>query len=256
MIAVASLLVVVALSLLVVRIGEVALTMTGLSQEVASFQALSAFSGTGFTTAEAEKIVAHPERRRVVTLLIRLGSVGLVTAISSLMLSFIGAGEAAPRRLAVLFGGALGLFALARSRAFNRMLTPLIERTLARRATLELRDYAELLHLRRDYRIAEFDVEEGGWFAGRTLRELDLPKEGVLVLGVSRTSGEYLGAPPADSRLEGGDRLLLYGRDRRLRELSHRHSGDEAAHDAARAQHERDMEEQEAREADARGRRP
>lgn len=43
MVAIASLLVVIALSLLVVRIGTIALTMTGLAEETARFQALSAY---------------------------------------------------------------------------------------------------------------------------------------------------------------------------------------------------------------------
>ena len=62
MFAVISLLAILSLSLLVVRIGAVALMMTGLSQEVASFRALSAFSGAVFTTGESELVVATPDR--------------------------------------------------------------------------------------------------------------------------------------------------------------------------------------------------
>ena len=36
-----------------------ALQLTGLSLESTAFQARSAFTGTGFTTLEAEKIVGH-----------------------------------------------------------------------------------------------------------------------------------------------------------------------------------------------------
>lgn len=46
-----SLLVIFALSLLIIRIGSVGLGMTGLSQEVASFQAASAFTGAGYRPA-------------------------------------------------------------------------------------------------------------------------------------------------------------------------------------------------------------
>ena len=65
MYALVSLLLVASLSLLVIRVGSVALSMTGLSEEVASFQSLSAFSGAGFTTEEAERTIAYPARRRV-----------------------------------------------------------------------------------------------------------------------------------------------------------------------------------------------
>lgn len=102
MVSVVSLLLVLALSLLVIRVGSVAFAMTGLSEEVAQFQALSAFSGTGFTTQEAESIVRNPARRRIAAVLIRLGSVGVVTSIATLLLSFVGAGQATPGRLLAL----------------------------------------------------------------------------------------------------------------------------------------------------------
>ena len=62
MLAVVSLLLIITLSLLMTRIASVALVHTGLSREVARFQARSAFSGVGFTTSEAESVVAHPVR--------------------------------------------------------------------------------------------------------------------------------------------------------------------------------------------------
>jgi len=55
-----ALLTVLALSLVVTRIATVALAATGLSREAAQLQARSAFTGTGFTTAEAEKVVDLP----------------------------------------------------------------------------------------------------------------------------------------------------------------------------------------------------
>ena len=47
--------------------------MTGMDRKRAVFQALSAFSGTGFTTKEAEFVVNHPVRRRVIIWLMILG---------------------------------------------------------------------------------------------------------------------------------------------------------------------------------------
>lgn len=247
MTAVYSLLLVIALSILIVRIATVALMRTGLSEDVARFQALSAFSGTGFTTGEADGVVEHPVRRRIVALLIRLGSAGVVTAVSTLILSFAGAGAAAPQRLLVLFLGVFALLVLATSRTFNRALTPLIERALARYTDLELKDYASLLHLHEDYRIVEIDVAPEMWLANRRLDTLDLTDEGVLVLGVMRSEKEYVGAPPAELRLQPGDRLIVYGREHRLQELSTRHSTDEAAHDAAKAEHTQDLAAQQER---------
>ena len=104
MIAIASLLIVVLISLLVVRISAVALTFTGLSKESASFQARSAFTGVGFTTSESESLVNRPVRRRVIMMLMFLGNAGIVTAAATLLLSFAGTCESGAWaiRLAVL----------------------------------------------------------------------------------------------------------------------------------------------------------
>ena len=81
---------VLALSLILTRVATVALTMTGLSEEVAKFQARSAFTGTGFTTKEAENVVNHPVRRKIIGMLMIIRSAGLVTIILSLILSLTG----------------------------------------------------------------------------------------------------------------------------------------------------------------------
>jgi len=73
MVALFSLLIIISLSIIVVRVGAVALELTGLSSEIASFQAQSAFSGVGFTTTESEALVSHPVRRRIIRGLILLG---------------------------------------------------------------------------------------------------------------------------------------------------------------------------------------
>ncbi len=90
MAAVISLNVVVTLGLLVTRIATVALTMTGMSVDHARFQARSAFTGTGFTTSEAEAVVGHPARRRIVMALMLVSGAGAVSVLGALILSFAG----------------------------------------------------------------------------------------------------------------------------------------------------------------------
>ncbi|MDY6843439.1 MAG: hypothetical protein SVW57_05045 [Thermodesulfobacteriota bacterium] len=62
-----------------------------MDEKKARFQALSAFSGTGFTTKETESIMNHPQRRRIITWIMILGNAGIVsiivTATSSLVTS-------------------------------------------------------------------------------------------------------------------------------------------------------------------------
>jgi hypothetical protein len=71
MIAITTLLAVVAITLIVNRVGSIALVSTGLSAEVTHFQARSALTGVGFSTAESELIVNHPVRRRIVLSCVR-----------------------------------------------------------------------------------------------------------------------------------------------------------------------------------------
>ena len=82
---------------------------------------------------------------------------------------------------------------LAHSRWVDQRLSQLITWTLRRWTELEIRDYAELLHLSGDYAVAELLVNSGDWLTRRTLAELKLTDEGVLVLGVEKPGGEYLG---------------------------------------------------------------
>jgi hypothetical protein len=69
------------ISALVIRAAAIALMMTRMSEKRAGFQALSAFTGTGFTTKEAEHVVNNPLRRRIISWLMILGNVGIVTVI-------------------------------------------------------------------------------------------------------------------------------------------------------------------------------
>lgn len=232
-----SLLLTLALALLVIRIGSIAFRMTGMSPEVASFQAASAFTGVGFTTDEAEQITATPDRRNVAKHLFRLGSLGAVSAITSLVTSFTNGGNL--RSVFYIVGGSIALLMLARSRVLNTALTPIIERALDRTTDLSIRDYTQVLGLRDDYRIAEVDAASRDWLTDKSLRELDLPAEGVRVLAIERDDGSFVGAPGADTEILSGDKVVLYGQEHRLQELSERHADDVEAREAAVEDHRR-----------------
>lgn len=244
MIAVASFLIVLLLSLLVIRIGAIALVRTGLSRDVARFQALSAYSGAGFTTDEAETLLDSPARRKVVATLIRLGSVGLTTSIATLLLSFIQAEGTTVQRLVVLFLGIGGLYGLSRSRKFHQMITPVIEWGLNRYTQLRLRDYANLLNLHGGNQVVEIEVQEDTWLSEHRLEELNLPDEGILVLGVERQAEGFTEAPPSHLRLQPGDCLVVYGRRERLDEIATRGPEEHEAHQKAVAEHRENIEQQ------------
>ncbi|HZT67982.1 MAG TPA: TrkA C-terminal domain-containing protein [Acidimicrobiales bacterium] len=224
MAAVISLLAVVLLSLVVTRVATVALTLTGLARESARFQARSAFTGVGFTTAESESVVKHPVRRRIIMLLILLGNAGIVTGVASLLLGFTHVGGAAngAERAGVLVGGLVLLVFLTRSRLIDRWMSRVIERALRRFTSIEVRDFAGLLRLSGDWMVVEMEIDENDWIADRPLSELDLPDEGVVVLGIIHQNGRYLGAPKGAAVLHAGDVAVLYGRRSTLADLDER----------------------------------
>jgi hypothetical protein len=237
MIALISVLVIGLLSMLIVRVATVALSLTGMSRESARFQARSALTGVGFTTSEAEAVVSHPVRRRIVSALMLLGGIGLVTAVSSLILSFGGAHhEQRLHRGLMLVVGLAVLWIIARSRWVDRRLSTLIGRVLRWRG-YDVRDYGHLLALQSDWAVSELAVEDDDWVAGCTLRELKLRDEHVDVLGIQKPNGEYIGVPHGDRRIEPGDVLILYATEERLEELDARKRGraGDAAHDDAAA---------------------
>jgi hypothetical protein len=240
---------VLGISVIVTRVGAIALVHTGLAHEVARFQARSAFLGVGFTTSESESIVNHPVRRRVASALILMGNVGIVSAVASLVLSFTRAtGTEVLHRGAVLVGGVIALVLVVRSRPVDAAMSRVIGAALRRWTDLDVRDYASLLELDGDYGVMELNIEEGDWLAHRTLAEAALRDEGVVVLGVNRAGGAYVGAPDGHTLIEPGDSLTVYARSHRLCELDERRSGE-----AGERAHREAVEEQDAIEVSERG---
>lgn len=170
MAALLSLLVVLALSFVVMRVGAAALALTGVADEVARFQAHSAFLGVGFTTREAEQVLAHPVRRRIVLLLMVLGNAGVVASVSSVLLVVLAptragagglSGAGLPARVALLLAGVAALAAVARNPRVERHLGRVVRWALRRWTQLDTRDYVSLLHLGAEYAVVELDVRPG-----------------------------------------------------------------------------------------------
>lgn len=217
---VATVLIVFAVSMIIVDFGTVALSMTGLSRDVARFQALSAFTGTGFTTNESEAAIATPERRRVIATLSRVGSIGVVTAIASLVYSFSQHDISTPFRLGLLALGAILLVVILRSDRFDRLITPPFEYILNRTTDLEIRDYTHLLHLQDGYSIGQIRITEDSSLADHSLADLELMDENIIVIGVMRPDDTYVASPAGDTQIQAGDELVAYGNQDHLNDLS------------------------------------
>lgn len=225
-----TLLVVLALGFVVVRVGMVALIFTGLSKDLAWFQAHSAFMGVGFTTRESEQITEHPVRRRIAWWLMLLGNAGLIAAISALIPVFITSGEGMMgfwARLLWLISGLVLLWTLASSRFVDSVIYRATNWALRRWTTLELSDFPALLQFSAGYSVTEIAVEPAHWLVGKTLMDLRLPDEGVQMLGIRRADGEYVGTPVASTYIRRGDTLLVYGRSEQIAEIGGRSAGAE-----------------------------
>lgn len=223
MAALISLVVIITMSYLVVRAGAVALMLTGLSAEAAGFQAQSAFMGVGFTTQESESVVSHPVRRRVVQFLMLVGFAAMASVFASVFVAFSPSNkEEWDENAALILGSLLILFLLISLGVVRNTLTRLLEYTLTKSGAVELHDYEELLRVDKGYSIAHLLIERDSWMADKTLRELRLTDEGVIVLNIIRGAGVTLATPGAETRLDAGDKLLCYGLEHDLSTLSSR----------------------------------
>jgi hypothetical protein len=156
-----------------------------------------------------------------------------------------------------LLAGVALLWTVAASRWIEAGMDRVMRWALSRWTRLRAVDYADLLNLSGRYRVRGLSVEVRDWVEGRRLAELQLLDEGITVLGIHRSDGEYVGVPRGETEIEAGDRLILYGREDVLTELDDRlkgRAGDEA-HERARRQHSGEREQQRRRQ-EARSRPP
>lgn len=215
MYAIVLLVVVATLSLLITRVATIALTVTGMARPSARFQARSALTGVGFTTDESEAVVSHPARRRIIMALMLLGNVGMATALAGILGGFLRTNDFMDGLLKVLLlvGGLALVYAASLSSRVDRILSRAMGRFLARFTDLDVRDYASLLHVAGEYQVKEMLAKPDSWLVERSLGELRLRDEGIIVLGVVRRDGSYVGIPSKDTCIAPGETMILYGRN-------------------------------------------
>ncbi|MFA6929250.1 MAG: TrkA C-terminal domain-containing protein [Lentisphaeria bacterium] len=239
-VAVFSLLIIVAITMLITRLAAMALVLTGMSHESAQFQARSALAGVGFTTREAESVVIHPVRRRIIMLLMLAGSISVPTVIAALGVSLFTTIQADHWwwPLLLLLAGLLLLGLFGRSRWMNKRVNALLSWGLKNWTDLDVRDYGSLLQLQNGFAVTELLVKHGDWLEQKTLQEAALSHEGVLVLGIQRIDGTYIGTPRAADTIRMDDTLVLYGQIDLLKKLDQRHAANgDRAHKKATVEH-------------------
>ncbi|WP_292485345.1 TrkA C-terminal domain-containing protein [Methanohalobium sp.] len=204
-------LLVIFISFLIVRASSIALMMTGLDQKRSRFQALSAFTGTGFTTKEAELIVNNPRRRRIIIWLMILGNAGIVTVIVTMTSTVVvSEGFQIPINIVILLLGLVVVYKIATHTGFLQRWDVFIENRLLKTTNFEEEVTEGLLHLLEGYGLIRVIVKEDSFLLGISLNDLKLSEKNLLVIGIER-NGEWISVPKSDEIIKENDRLVVYG---------------------------------------------
>ena len=204
------------ISVFIVRVASVALRLTGLAEESARFQALSAFTGTGFTTSESEMVVNYPVRRRILSLLMIIGNLGFVTVFATVVVSLVntdGKLSAVVVQLAWILAGLILLWVLMLNKMADRILCAFISKILQSQTVLGRRHYHRLFQISNGISICEHPINAINHAQAVTLDENEVEKLGLKVLAVRRTDGSVASAFSEFKELLIGDVLVLYGLD-------------------------------------------
>lgn len=204
--------VIIVISVFIVKIGSVALNLTGLDDKRSFFQALSAFTGTGFTTRDSELVVNNDIRRKIIIFLMILGNAGFITVITTLILSFQKGGITPVLiNVVVILLAILLIIRVSLHKGITRKLTKKIQQKLIKSPTFTKRPVEEILRLAEGYGIAEVTLDEKCGDIGKTLFDSSFRQKDILIIAIERDSG-VIPAPHASDKLLVGDTLICYGK--------------------------------------------
>jgi len=221
-------------SFVIVRIGAIAFQLTGLEWSLAKFQALSCFSGTGFTTKEAELITGNKQRRRIASVLIILGNAGFVIMIATLASSFVPKETILSKlsesflpfrippylvvwvNLAIIVVVVYFIYRVFTHEKFARKLTNFLRRKIIKKEIFQKVSFEELLLATGGYGVSRIAVSAGSPVLNKTLAKSQLREKDIMVLATVR-GGETIPNPPANMKILLGDELICFGKLENIR---------------------------------------
>ncbi|MDD4202827.1 MAG: TrkA C-terminal domain-containing protein [Candidatus Omnitrophica bacterium] len=211
--------IVIIISVVVVKIGSVALSMTGMSESKAHFQALSAFSGTGFTTRDSELIMEDGIRRKIIMVLMILGNAGYISVITTMVLSFAKGGiKPTLVNSSILIVALLIIYKIASHKRITRFFTRKIQSYLEKKDVFKRMPIEEIKLVSSDYGIAEVKVKSTFSDVGKPLIESHFREKDILVLAIERKQG-IIPTPKATDVIQADDILVCYGRLENLEKI-------------------------------------
>ena len=82
-------------------------------------------------------------------------------------------------------------------------------------------DFLEIADDREsDLELADVQIASDSPLCGQMLKETDLSKRGLMVIGIRRRGGDRLMPPPGDARIQAGDCLFAFGKSSAINELT------------------------------------
>jgi hypothetical protein len=201
---------------LITEISATALKLTGLDIHTSRFQALSALTGTGFTTKETELIMQHKHRRYIIMFLMVIGPIGFIAILSTVL--FTSKKYLALPQMLMLFFLTLLIFRFTKSKRFMVILHNIIEKQLQRghyprRVVLE-----EILELGKECGVAELKIDRNSAYKEKTLEQTGIKNKGFIVLAIER-GGEIISVPKASDMILEEDVLVVFGNTSQLENL-------------------------------------
>ncbi len=197
--------------ILLVKAASVALRLTGMEERKANFQALSALTGTGFSTKESELIMNNPARRRIISLLMILGYGGVITIIISFSTSIINShGNIKYAGVLIFLVGLYLIYLFATYKGFTKRWDNFIKKKLIKSPVFEEAPIEDLLRLMEGYGLVRVLTKKKSIFINRHIKEINLTRKNILILGIDRHNS-WNPIPKGEEKILEGDKLVVYG---------------------------------------------
>jgi hypothetical protein len=203
---------VIFISFLVVRAASIALMMTGMEENRARFQALSAFSGTGFTTRDAEIVVNNPRRRQIIIWLMILGNAGIVTVIVSATSTIISSeGFQLPIVIVVIVVCIFIFYKLMSLRGLTTRWEDFVQRRFFKLHLFRETNVEDLFLISSDYGLVRIIATKDSLILNNSAIEEKVKRQKFIIVGIYR-GNRWISLPEADKIIHEDDRVILYGR--------------------------------------------
>ena len=166
-------------------------------------------------------MVNHPLRRRIIRDLIISRNVGLTSALTTAIITFLDVknSDAVLSTLGILIIGDVILFLLTKIGVVQRLIDTSIRKGLVGMGMVHVADYDLLLKEQSGYCVSELEISATDELAGADLGDSRPADKGIIVLGITKPSGKLIGAPSRHERVEIGDTLLIYGSESAIQSL-------------------------------------